>query len=34
MGEQFELSGLTQTIGVDHFYPTVQAAVQGFAHRA
>ena len=27
-------SGLTQTIGVDHFCPTVQAAVQGFAHRA
>jgi anti-anti-sigma factor len=34
MEEQFELSGLTETIGADHFYPTVQAAVQGFAHRA
>jgi sulfate permease, SulP family len=31
MEEQFELSGLTETIGADHFYPTVQAAVQGFA---
>jgi anti-anti-sigma factor len=34
MEEQFELSGLTETIGADLFYPTVQAAVQGFAHRA
>jgi hypothetical protein len=33
MEEQFEFSGLTETIGADHFYPTVQAAVQGFAHR-
>jgi hypothetical protein len=32
--QQFELSGLTDTIGADHFYPTVHAAVQGFAHRA
>jgi high affinity sulfate transporter 1 len=31
MQEQFELSGLTETIGSQHFYPTVQAAVQAFA---
>ena len=31
MEEQFELSGLIETIGADRFYPTVQAAVQGFA---
>ena len=30
MQEQFELSGLTETIGADHFYPTVHAAVQAF----
>jgi high affinity sulfate transporter 1 len=31
MQEQFELSGLTETIGPQHFYPTVHAAVQAFA---
>jgi hypothetical protein len=31
MQEQFELSGLTETIGLEHFYPTVHAAVQAFA---
>jgi hypothetical protein len=30
MQEQFELSGLTETIGPEHFYPTAQAAVQAF----
>jgi high affinity sulfate transporter 1 len=30
MQEQFELSGLTETIGPQHFYPTVHAAVQAF----
>ena len=28
MQDQFELSGLTETIGPEHFYPTVHAAVQ------
>jgi MFS superfamily sulfate permease-like transporter len=27
MEEQFELAGLTETIGTQHFYPTVQAVV-------
>jgi MFS superfamily sulfate permease-like transporter len=31
MQEQFELSGLTETIEPQHFYPTVHAAVQAFA---
>jgi high affinity sulfate transporter 1 len=31
MQEQFKLSGLTETIGPEHFYPTVHAAVQAFA---
>jgi len=31
MQEQFELSGLTKTIGRRHFYPTVDAAIQAFA---
>jgi sulfate permease, SulP family len=31
MEEQFELSGLAETIGRQHFYPTVHAAVQEFA---
>jgi anti-anti-sigma regulatory factor len=31
MQEQFELSGLTKTIGPRQFYPTVDAAVQAFA---
>jgi high affinity sulfate transporter 1 len=31
MREQFELSGLAETIGPEHFYPTVHAAVQAFA---
>jgi len=31
MQEQFGLSGLTETIGPQHFYPTVHAAVQAFA---
>jgi SulP family sulfate permease len=30
MQEQFELSGLTETIGPQHFYPTVHAAVEAF----
>jgi SulP family sulfate permease len=30
MQEQFELSGLTETIGSQHFYPTVHAAVEAF----
>jgi SulP family sulfate permease len=30
MQEQFELSGLTETIGSRHFYPTVRAAVEAF----
>ena len=30
MQEQFELSGLSKTIGADHFYPTVHAAVEAF----
>jgi sulfate permease, SulP family len=31
MQEQFELSGLTEAIGRQHFYPTVRAAVEAFA---
>ena len=30
MEEQFEFSGLTETIGPEHFYPTVHAAVEAF----
>jgi high affinity sulfate transporter 1 len=30
MEEQFELSSLTETIGPEHFYPTVHAAVEAF----
>ncbi len=30
MAEQFDLSGLTQVIGPEHFYPTVHGAVQAF----
>jgi hypothetical protein len=30
MQKQFELSGLTETIGPQHIYPTVHAAVQAF----
>ena len=30
MQDQFELAGLTETIGSRHFYPTVHAAVQAF----
>jgi sulfate permease, SulP family len=30
MEEQFELSGLTEVIGPEHFYPTVRGAVQAF----
>jgi sulfate permease, SulP family len=32
MQEQFELSGLTEVIGPDHFYPSVRDAVQVFTH--
>ena len=31
MEEQFDLSGLTETIGSDHFFPTIRAAVEAFA---
>ena len=31
MQEQFELASLTETIGSQHFYPTVHAAVQALA---
>jgi hypothetical protein len=31
MEEQFELAPLTETIGSQHFYPTVRAAVEAFA---
>ena len=27
MGEDFEAAGVTETIGADHFYPSVRAAV-------
>ena len=30
MEQQFELAGLTETIGSQHFYPTVHAAVEAF----
>ena len=30
MEEQFELSGLTEVIGPEHFHPTVHGAVQAF----
>jgi SulP family sulfate permease len=30
MQEQFELSGLTEVIGPEHFYPTVHGAVEAF----
>jgi hypothetical protein len=30
MEEQSELTGLTEAIGLDHFYPTAHAAVQAF----
>jgi sulfate permease, SulP family len=30
MEESFELAGLTETIGREHFYPTVRAAVEAF----
>ncbi len=30
MEAQFELSGLTETIGSQHFYPTIRAAVEAF----
>jgi Lhr-like helicase len=31
MQEDFERAGLTETIGPQHFYPTVHAAVQAFS---
>jgi hypothetical protein len=31
MEEQFELARLTETIGSQHLYPTVRAAVEAFA---
>jgi hypothetical protein len=31
MQEQFDVSGLAEAIGPEHFYPTVHAAVQALA---
>jgi MFS superfamily sulfate permease-like transporter len=31
MQEQFDVSGLAEAIGPEHFYPTVRAAVQALA---